>query len=268
MFKIVMNGAMGKMGQAILECALKDPDIEIAGVIEHKQHPFINAPLIIPSGIQKFNLMLADHLKITDGKSVLIDFTTPESCMNILKSAEKQNVPMVIGTTGLSKEQEKKIEKAAKKIPVVYAPNMSVGVNLLFKLVQIASNVLSQNYDIEIWETHHRFKKDAPSGTAKKLAQIIADNLGLDYEKATKHGRVGITGERPEKEIGMHCLRAGDIVGEHTVLFSTLGERIELTHRAHSRATFALGAIAAAKFASKAKPKLYSMLEVLGFDAD
>ncbi len=266
MYKIIVSGAMGKMGQTILECALKDPDIEIIAALERIDHPFIGAPLIIPNGIQKFNLMLTDLIKETTEKFVLIDFTSPEATLNHLKNAVKIGCPMVIGTTGLNKSQEDDIKEASFKIPVVYSPNMSVGVNLLFKLIQVAAKTLKENYDIEISETHHRFKKDAPSGTAKKIAQIIADELKIDYDKDTKHGRVGI-GERKPREIGMHCLRAGDIVGEHTILFSTLGERIELTHRAHSRATFALGAIKAAKFAANAEPKLYTMMDVLGFSS-
>lgn len=264
MIKVIVSGAMGKMGQAILECALKDSDIEIIGALEHENHPFINAPLIIPNGIQKFNLILSKTIKEISQKFVLIDFTTPESTLIRLKTALDLRIPMVIGTTGLSKEQEFEIKEAAKNIPIVFSPNMSVGVNLLFKLTEIAAKVLNQGYDIEISETHHRFKKDAPSGTAKKLAHIIAEQLKLDYDKDTRHGRVGLTGERSPREIGMHCLRAGDIIGEHTILFSTLGERIELTHKAHSRATFALGAVKAAKFVYNAEPKLYSMMDVLG----
>lgn len=265
MYKIIVCGAMGRMGQAILECALKDKEFEVVGAIEKKNHPFIGAPLIVPQGVDKFNILISDTMRVDINTPTVIEFTSPDATIAHLKDALDLNIPMVIGTTGMSKEHDEEIVKASRAIPIVYAPNMSVGVNLLFKLTQIASKVLSENYDIEISETHHRFKKDAPSGTAKRLAQIIADSLKLEYDKNVKHGRVGITGDRPPKEIGMHCLRAGDIVGEHTILFSTIGERIELTHRAHSRATFALGALKAAKFLHGAKPGLYSMMDVLGF---
>ena len=252
------------MGQAILECSLKDTEIKIEGAIEKKEHPSMGKPLTSPADIQELNIILKDSLRGFKDDCVLIEFSSPSATIQHLREAVNLKIPMVIGTTGLSKEQDDEISESSIKIPIVYAPNMSVGVNLLFKLTEIAAKVLQENYDIEIWETHHRYKKDAPSGTARKLAQIIAKELNISYDKDVRYGRVGITGDRPPREIGIHCLRAGDIVGEHTVLFATLGERIEFTHRAHSRATFALGALKAAKFISLASRKLYSMMDVLG----
>ena len=171
---------------------------------------------------------------------------------------------MVIGTTGFSVEQEQQIYAAAEMIPVCISPNMSIGVNLLFELVKIAAAKLDKNYDIEIIETHHRFKKDSPSGTAKRLAENIAQVRGIDLEKKGVYGRKGLVGARQTDEIGMHAVRAGDIIGDHTVLFSSLGERIELVHKAHTRNAFAHGALRAAKFLIGKKPGVYTMADVLG----
>ena len=170
----------------------------------------------------------------------------------------------MIGTTGLSAPQREEIARLAEKVPILFSPNMSVGVNLAFKLLAQMAQVLGDEYDVEITETHHRFKKDAPSGTALRMAEVIADALGRDLNRVAVYGRQGTPGERPRKEIGLLSLRSGDVVGEHTVSFGSLGERLELTHRAHSRDTFARGAIRAARFIAGASPGLYSMQDVLG----
>jgi len=251
MLKISVCGAAGRMGRMIIERVVSDGETELAGAVEAKGSPAV--------GQRAGNAVITDDcgaaVKISD---VVIDFTSPQATLQHLESCMKEKKGIVIGTTGLSEKDIEKIKDAAKAIPVVFAPNMSVGVNLLFKLVsEIAAAV--PNYDVEIVEAHHNQKKDAPSGTALKIADIISKELGLPQV----YGRHGITGPR-KKEIGIHAVRAGDIVGEHTVIFAGPGERIELIHRAHSRDNFAVGAVMAAKWLAGKKPGLYSMKDVLG----
>jgi 4-hydroxy-tetrahydrodipicolinate reductase len=195
---------------------------------------------------------------------VLVEFTHPEPTIKHLKEAAAAGKAMVIGTTGLSPQQVEELKGLATKTRVVFAPNMSVGVNLMFKVVEQIAQVLSEGYDVEIVEAHHRLKKDAPSGTALKLAQIIAQALGRDLEKVGVYGRQGITGERTKEEIGIMTVRAGDIVGEHTVTFCGIGERLEVIHRAHNRDNFARGAVRAAQWIVAQPPGLYDMQDVLG----
>ena len=197
------------------------------------------------------------------GADMLVDFTRPEASLQYLAACQKANVKMVIGTTGFSAAQKAQIEAAAKNIAIVFAPNMSVGVTLLINLVQAAAKVLGDGYDIEIIEAHHRHKVDAPSGTALRLGEAAAAVLGRDLSKCAVYGREGNTGERDAKTIGFATIRAGDIVGDHTVLFAGTGERVELTHKASSRATFALGALRAAKFLANKKSGLFDMQDVL-----
>jgi len=189
----------------------------------------------------------------------------PKASMKHLEFAKENGIAIVIGTTGLQEDDHKNIKEASKIIPIVQSPNMSVGVNTLFKLTELTAKILGDNYDIEIVEAHHRLKKDAPSGTAVKLGQIVAESLGRNYPEDAVFQRLGMTGERTEKEIGMQTLRGGDIVGEHTVMFAGIGERIELIHRAHNRENFAVGAIKAAKWIKGKNPSLYTMQHVLGF---
>lgn len=195
---------------------------------------------------------------------VLIDFTAAEACVANARLAADAGKPVVIGTTGLTDAQKLIVKELAARVPVVYAPNMSVGVNLLFKLTREVAAILGLDYNVEITEIHHNLKKDSPSGTAVRLAECAAEPLGLSYATDTAHGREGIVGERPVREIGMHAIRGGDVVGEHTVHFIGKGERIELTHKAHNRDNFARGALRAARFASEAEPGLYDMQDVLG----
>lgn len=198
------------------------------------------------------------------GFDVLIDFTSPQATMAHLEICLRNYKAMVIGTTGLSNEQQRSIAEAAEEIPIVCAPNMSVGVNLCLKLLQDAAKVLGDEVDIEITEAHHRFKKDAPSGTALKMGSIIADALGRDLEECAVYGREGLSDERERKTIGFATVRAGDIVGDHTVTFAGLGERVEITHKASSRMTFASGALRAAQWLAGKERGLYSMQDVLG----
>jgi 4-hydroxy-tetrahydrodipicolinate reductase len=195
---------------------------------------------------------------------VLIDFTLPEASLDHIRECAEHGKPAVVGSTGFSKEQLAEIGKYAQKIPCVVSPNMSIGVNLCFKILEEIAKTIGEDYDMEIVEAHHRMKKDAPSGTAMKMAQVIAHAVNRNLDQVGVYARKGMIGERSKKEIGIQTLRAGDIVGEHTVMFAGKGERIELTHRAHSRDTFAAGAVRAAKWVVGKKPGLYDMQDVLG----
>jgi 4-hydroxy-tetrahydrodipicolinate reductase len=252
------------MGTAIAKLVIKDKDLSLAGATEKKGHPLMGKSLL-SLGIESEVKASDDIEKIASNKTIIIDFTTPVSTINNIKAALAHKSPMIIGTTGFKEYELKIIEDAAKTIPCVMAPSMSVGVNLLFKLVKDIANTLGSDYDIEIVETHHRFKKDAPSGTALKFAKNIAEAKGKDLKDIVLYGREGMTGERKSGTIGIHAVRAGDIIGEHQIIFGNLGERIELVHKAHSRDSYASGAIRAAKFLYKNnKPGLFSMQEVLG----
>ncbi len=260
--KVCVMGAAGRMGKEIIKAINNFNNIKLSAAVEVPNSPVINSDSGEIAGIGKNNILISDSPeKVISKVDVVIDFTSPESTLNNLDICEKNNKGIVIGTTGLDDAGKSIIKDKSKKIPIVFSPNMSVGVNLLFKLVEITSKILNSGYDVEIIEAHHRFKKDAPSGTAKKLEEIAAKELNIDD---IKYGREGFVGERKEKEIGVFSIRAGDIVGDHTVMFSNIGERIELTHKAHSRATFANGAVKAALFLQNKTSGLYSMFDVLG----
>ena len=265
--KIVIAGCSGRMGHVLLECVFADTDLVLHGALDRKDNPALGRDAGElqgkPSGV-KITDSIADALKNAD---VLIDFTRPEASMQYLEACQNANVSMVIGTTGFSAEQKLGIEKASKNISIVFAPNMSVGVTLLINLVQSAAKVLNEGYDIEIIEAHHRHKVDAPSGTALRLGEAAADALGRNLAECAVYGREGVTGERDTNTIGFATVRGGDVVGDHTVLFAGVGERVELTHKASSRATFALGALRAAKFLADKKTGLYDMQDVLGLRA-
>jgi len=264
MIKLVICGAGGRMGKRIIECARAEEDLEVVGAVDKSGNPDLGRDAGEVAGIGKIGVEMVDRLEsvVAEG-DVVIDFTAPASSAAAAAAAAASGKAAVIGTTGLSPEEENEVKKAAGEIALVYSPNMSVGVNLLFRLAGEAARSLGEEYDVEIIEAHHRFKKDAPSGTAKKIAAVIAESLGKNLKEAGVYGRKGRTGERKRGEIGIHAVRAGDIVGEHTVIFSNPGERLELIHRAHSRDTFARGALRAARFAASAPPGLYSMMEVL-----
>ncbi|AKL98134.1 4-hydroxy-tetrahydrodipicolinate reductase [Endomicrobium proavitum] len=253
--KIIICGAAGRMGQAILSVAKADENVQVVGAFEYDGSSAIGSgtPRVAP---------ISDLEKVLPQADALIDFTSPDSALKNLKAAKKYKIPVVIGTTGFIDEQKNEIAEIAKSIPVVMSPNMSIGVNLLFKLVdEVAKKI--PDYDIEIVELHHNKKKDAPSGTAAKLAEVAAKGIGKKIESVGVYGRHGIIGTRNQDEIGVMSVRAGDIVGDHTVYFAGPGERIELTHRAHSRDTFAAGAVRAAKWLKGKQPGLYDMQDVL-----
>jgi len=256
-----VSGACGKMGRRIIALLSEDPELKCAAALERKNHPALGKDAGEIAGCGSLGVTIRDSL--AERVDVLLDFSSPEGTAGRLEEALKFGSSLVIGTTGHSAEQKRSIEEAAKKIPILFSPNMSVGVNLLFSLVGQVARTLGADYDVEIVEAHHRFKKDSPSGTALRLAEEIAGALGLNLEDVAIYGRKGILGPRPSSQIGIHAVRAGDIVGEHTVIFSTSGERVELVHRAHTRDTFALGALRGAKFLLGKPPALYSMRDVL-----
>ena len=261
---ICMAGAQGRMGRRILELAAADETIGIGGAFDMPERAGEMVPVGHESGnpeVVALSVTVTEALKESD---VLIDFTLASVCMGNVRAAAKAGKAVILGTTGLTEDDKKELEVLSHSIPIVFAPNFSVGVNLLFKLVGEAAAVLGLDYNPEITEIHHNLKVDSPSGTAVRLAERVAEGLDLSYAKDTKHGRHGMVGERPVKEIGMHALRGGDVAGEHTVAFIGQGERVELTHRAHNRDNFARGALIAANYAWNAEPGLYDMQDVLG----
>ncbi|MDR0915174.1 MAG: 4-hydroxy-tetrahydrodipicolinate reductase [Endomicrobium sp.] len=253
---IVICGAAGKMGQAIISVSKLDSDINIVGALD-REHKAINTKNITILPIDKLETIICTT------RSVIIDFTNPQCTLNNIKIAKKYDTPIVIGTTGFSEHEKKYILEVAKYIPIVLSPNMSIGMNIVFKLVEIMTRKLL-DYNIEIVELHHNSKKDAPSGTANQIADIISSNLGENINDVAIYGRHGTNLNRKKNEIGIFSIRAGDIVGDHTIYFTGIGERLELTHRAHSRYPFAMGALKAAKWLSNKKSHgLYSMADVL-----
>lgn len=265
MINITVIGAAGKMGSRIITLSRDYEDINLIGAVERKGHHGIGEDIGSIIGIGKTGIKLTDNIKEAAEKTdVCIDFSSPESTSRNLKTLSDRSVPMVIGTTGLTKEVTEEIKLYARKAPCVLAPNMSIGVNLLLKVLSDIAAVLGNDYDIEIIEAHHRLKKDAPSGTAIKMAQVIAGSLNRNLEDVAVYARKGLIGERTKNEIGIQAIRAGDIVGEHTVLFGGHGERIEITHKASSRDTFARGALKAALWVSKQRAGFYDMQDVLG----
>lgn len=261
MISIAINGMCGRMGRLILQTGFNDPEIMVAVGIDNPDNPDFGKDLGTLAGQEAYGIAVGTTIE--QPVDVLIDFSSPEGTMACLDVCVKESTAMVTGTTGFTDAQIEKIRGAAHKIPLVLAPNMATGVNVMFSLVRRAAELLDAEFDAEIIETHHRFKKDAPSGTAKKLVEMIALGRKTDSPDVT-FGRKDDTGERRPGEIGVHSVRAGDIVGEHRVVFSTLGESIEICHRAHSRRGFARGAIRAAKFIAGKKPGLYTMFDVLG----
>jgi 4-hydroxy-tetrahydrodipicolinate reductase len=262
---IAIAGAAGRMGRQLIEACIQANDVILAAALEHPQSNFIgsDAGELASIGKQKINIV-TDLNTIISQFEVLIDFTTPEATLAHLAKCQAMAKRMVIGTTGFSAQQRQLIEQAAQKIAIVLAPNMSVGVNLTFKLLEIAAQVLGEEVDIEIIEAHHRHKVDAPSGTALRMGEIVAQTLGRNLAECAVYGRQGKTNERDRRTIGFETIRAGDIVGEHTVLFAGSGERVEITHKASSRMTFAKGAIRAAQWIMQKEIGLFDMQDVLG----
>lgn len=263
--KIAMVGAAGRMGRRIISLITEDERCELKGALEHPSCPFIGKDAGDVASCGKLGVEITTDIdKAFAGCDVFIDFTGAEPTMANLKKYEKAGVAAIIASTGMTAAQTDELKKLSEKIPVLFSPNMSVGVNLTFKILEMVTEAIGDDWDIEIIEAHHRMKKDAPSGTAMKMGEIIANVLGRDIEKDGAFCRHGLIGERTDREIGMQTIRAGDIVGEHTAMFCTNGERIEITHRAHTRDMFAKGAISAAKWMQGKDKGFYNMFDVLG----
>lgn len=265
MLKVAIAGAAGRMGRTLVEAVAQSDaamEVTVATVLPDDPALGVDVGLLAIGAALGVNGVAALESQQTEF-DVLIDFTSPQATMNHLEICLRGKRAMVIGTTGLSSEQEQSILQAAGSIPIVYAPNMSVGVNLCLKLLRDVAKVLGDEVDIEISEAHHRYKKDAPSGTALKMGSVIADALGRNLEECAVYGREGYSEERDRNTIGFATLRAGDIVGDHTVTFAGLGERIEITHKASSRMAFASGAVRAAQWVTAQEAGLYSMQDVL-----
>ena len=265
MVRISVAGACGRMGSRIIYFANKDQHIELTGVFDLPSCFSEGQDAGIAAGLGyigvPINTSVENGIK---GSNVLIDFTIPEATIKAVEIASELGINIVIGTTGFSPEQLKTIQHHSKQISIVLSPNMSVGMNIMFKLVEDAAKLLGSEYDIELFEIHHRFKKDAPSGTALKLASVLAAATGRNLENDAVYERKGIIGPRADNEIGIQACRLGDVTGDHSVIFGTIGERLEIIHRAHSRDNFALGAIKAARWIADKEPGLYGMNDVLG----
>ncbi len=265
MIKAIVSGPAGRMGGRIIHLMEAAAGIALAGACEQPDHAAVGKDVGEVVGLPPKGLQVAGSLAEVLGQGeVVIEFTHPEPSLHHLREAAAAGKAMVLGTTGFSPAQIAEIHALGARTRLVFAPNMSVGVNLMFKVVADVARVLSAGYDVEIVEAHHRLKKDAPSGTALKLAQVIAHALERDLEKVGVYARRGIIGERRQEEIGIQTVRAGDIVGEHTVLFGGIGERLEIVHRAHSRDNFARGALRAAQWVVAQPPACYDMQDVLG----
>jgi 4-hydroxy-tetrahydrodipicolinate reductase len=262
--RIGIVGASGRMGRMLIEATLKDEQLVLGAVFDLSGSAHVGQTAGDLLGIAcdvPVTDDLAAGLKNVD---CLIDFTRPQGTLVHLEQCRRAGVAIVIGTTGFEAEGKAAIAAAAEEIPVVFAPNMAVGVNLVFKLLDTAARILNQGYDIEIVEAHHRLKVDAPSGTALRMGEVVADALGRDLEACAVYGRDGVTGERDPSTIGFATVRGGDIVGDHTVMFCGLGERVEVTHKASSRMPYALGSLRAARFVAGRRNGLFDMQDVLG----
>ena len=267
MLGLVVCGVVGRMGSTVVRVCQQTPGVQLVGAVDRPGSPRIGKDAGEIAGVGRLGILVAPRIEpYLKTSTAVIDFTNPKASLGFLKAAAKKRVPVVIGTTGFNARELAEIKKLSRRTKVVLAANMSVGVNLLLSLLGKVAETLGEDYDVEIVEAHHRFKKDAPSGTALALGRAIAQALKRDLEKVGVCGRKGTVGERGKKEIGLMSVRAGDIVGEHTVIFGGLGERIEFIHRAHSRETFARGAIRAAQWLVKQKKGLYSMQDVLGLE--
>lgn len=265
MIKVGIVGAAGRMGQALIRACLGTNGMSLTAAVERKDSPAVGKDAGELAGLLRLDLPVIDDLgKAVANLDVVIDFTRPEPTMEHVAVCREHGKRIVIGTTGFTSEQKTAIEHTALDIPIVLAPNMSVGVNLCLKLLEIAAKVIGEQADIEIIEAHHRHKVDAPSGTALRMGEVVAAALDRDLSECAVYGREGYTGERDCKSIGFSVIRAGDIVGEHTVMFADEGERVEITHNASSRMTFAKGAMRAAHWLMDKTPGIYDMQDVLG----
>ena len=264
MLNVAIAGSSGRMGRTLIEAVLASKDLKLSAALEVAGNPYLGKDAGEAFGIATGIAISADHGAGIAASDCLIDFTRPEGSLLHLDACLKSGTKMVIGTTGFSAQEKQRIEAASSQIAIVFAPNMAVGVNATFKLAEVAAKILGDAYDVEIVEAHHRHKVDAPSGTAIKLGEVVAAALGRDLKSCAVHGREGDTGERDPMSIGFHAIRGGDIVGEHTVIFAGIGERVEVTVRSQSRMTYGMGALRAARFLAAKASGLYDMQDVLG----
>ena len=264
MMKIAIAGATGRMGKMLIEAVLNTPDTQLVGALEHASCPQLGEDAAAFLGKKTGVLISADVAQVLSGAQFLIDFTRPEGTLAHLEVAQTMGVKMIIGTTGFNDVQKATLKKASEKIAIVFAPNMSVGVNATFKLLEVAAKILNSGYDIEIVEAHHKHKVDAPSGTAIGMGEVIAKALGKDLKDCAVYAREGHTGEREEGTIGFATIRGGDIVGDHTVMFCGDGERIEVTHKSSTRMSYAQGSVRAGRFLANQSKGLFDMQDVLG----
>lgn len=261
---ICVAGAGGRMGRMLVEAVCATDDCRLSGALDQPSSPQLGQDAAAFLGKTSGARITADLVQGLSGAHCLIDFTRPEGTLAHLAACVEQGVNLVIGTTGFSDEQKAEIARAAERIAIVMAPNMSVGVNVTFKLLQMAAQAMATGYDIEIIEAHHRHKVDAPSGTALKMGEVIADALGRNLKDCAVYAREGVTGERDPSSIGFATIRGGDIVGDHTVLFAGTGERIEISHKSSSRAGYAQGSLRAVRFLADKRSGLFDMFDVLG----
>jgi len=262
--RVAIAGSAGRMGRTLIEAVLADDALRLSAALEQPGHSALGRDAAEGTGKTSVLRITDDVPAALEASDVLIDFTRPQGTLAHLERCAALGTAMVVGTTGFTADDQRQISRAAERIALVIAPNMAVGVNVIFKLAETAARALGEGYDVEIVEAHHRHKVDAPSGTALKLGELVAAALGRDLASCAVHGRHGDTGERDPRTIGFHALRGGDIVGEHTVMFAGSGERVELTVRSASRMTYALGALRAAKYLRGRAPGRYDMFDVLG----
>ncbi len=265
MLRVAIGGVNGRMGKTLVQAVAEIPEIEVGAASVIENSPDLGKDVGVMSGIDPLHVVAVDDFEqVIDDFDLLIDFTGTEATLKHLELCSTYHKKIIIGTTGFSDAEKGVIKQAGEKIAIVFAPNMSVGVNVLFKLIEEATKVLGESSDIEIIEAHHRHKVDAPSGTALRMGEVAADVLGRNLNDVAVYGRQGIVGEREDKTIGFETIRAGDIVGDHTIMFASPGERIEITHKSSSRMTYASGALRAALWLEDKDHGLYSMQEVLG----
>lgn len=265
MIKVSITGVSGRMGSSIYRLLTSEDNIEIVGATEIEGHTDMGKDIGLVAGEAEIGVPITSKIEDTNRDAdVIVDFTTPASTLSNARFAQANDIAMVIGTTGFDEYQKKELEKLASGFPCVFSPNMSIGVNVMFEATKKLAEILGDDYDVEIIEAHHKHKVDAPSGTALRLGEAAAEGLARDFNSVARFERHGAIGERKEKEIGMQTIRAGDIVGEHTVMFCGSGERIELTHRAMSRDNFAKGVVRAVKWIPGKPAGIYTMKEVLG----
>ena len=262
--KVAVAGATGRMGRVLIDSVLRASDLKLGAALEQPGNPSVGKDAGEASGETAGVRIASDVEPALKGCDVLIDFTRPDGTMQHLAACKKLGVKLVIGTTGFNDAQKQTIADAARAMPIAMAPNFSVGVNVTFKLIEVAAKAFKDDYDVEIVEVHHRHKIDAPSGTALRMGEIVAEALKRDLKKTAIYGREGVTGERETQTIAFSSMRGGDAVGDHTVMFLGTGERIEITHRSASRATYAQGALHAARFLADKGSGLYNMQDVLG----